>query len=250
MSSEQVSSEQVSSEQVSSEQVSSSEYNIQTISCRRCNGPHWTLSCPMVCLKCHGDISGNYVSLKCSHFFHIKCLVENSPNCCSSFICLECDQPTLTAEENDFVQANREVISRQKWEEEREKKRARLRSPELANDIKIIKKNIRQCLSIRNAFRMKTKQIKRNFRELYKPLSDQITAARKKGIQELKKSDEWKQGLRAKRIFSKLRRDFDAKYTDLTFSDLSLAFPGMRNCWSEYSFFRISQWQLLRTFRL
>jgi hypothetical protein len=31
---------------------------------------------------------------------------------------------------------------------------------------------------------MKTKQIKRNFRELYKPLSDQITAARKKGIQE------------------------------------------------------------------
>lgn len=212
--------------------------------------PHWTLSCPMVCMKCHGDISGNYVSLKCSHIFHIKCLVENSPNCCSSFVCLECDQPTLTTEETDFVQANREVISRQKWEEEREKKRARLRSPELANDIKIIRKHIRQCVSVRKLFRKKTTQIKNNFRQLYKPLSDQIKSAKMKGMQELKKSDEWKQGMRAKRILSKMRRDFDAKYTDLTFSDLSLAFPGMRNCWSEYSFFRISQWQLLRTFKL
>ena len=86
--------------------------------------------------------------------------------------------------------------------------------------------------------------------QLYKPLSDQISAARNKGIQELKKLDEWKQVMRVKRIISKLRRDFDAKYTDLTFGDLSLAFPGMRNCFSEYSFFRISKWQLLRTFRL
>ena len=212
--------------------------------------PHWTFSCPMVCLKCHGDISGNYVSLKCSHIFHIKCLLENSPNCCSSFVCIECDQPILTAEENDVVQANREVISRQKWEEEREKKRARLRSPELANDIKLIRKQIRQCIRVRNEFRKKTTQLKNNFRQLYKPLSDQISAARNKGIQELKKLDEWKQVMRVKRIISKLRRDFDAKYTDLTFGDLSLAFPGMRNCFSEYSFFRISKWQLLRTFRL
>lgn len=206
-----------------------------------------------ICIGCDRLIEEKQskTSLACGHIYHFQCIV-------SAFWdhhtrdCLRCNAPIFdrVQDQETFTIIRQKKAARLRKKVEDLEKEVRS-NKELLQDLKIVKKSVREASAAGTKFRKFGRQVSREFKEETKTLQDILIATKNRYREKLAKSQQISDWRKKKARAAYYMRVFNQKYHRYNFDRLSsISSLKVPNRWNVRRALHIYSWTINRWFRL